>query len=380
MASQVTNYKCPACTGPLHFVGASGKLECDFCGGKYDVADIERLYAGKEAAAVEASEKAEAKAEANRQKMADMEAQGWDTSGLTSDWGAEADGMKAYSCPSCGAELICDASTAATSCPYCGNPTVVPGQFSGTLKPDFVIPFKLSKEDAVAALKNHYKGKPLLPKAFTNGNHIEKLQGVYVPFWMFDGRAEGVVDYEGCIIHEYETGDTEVTETEHYDVRRGGSIAFEKVPVDASSKMPDDHMDSIEPYDYSDLKPFSTAYLPGFLADKYDVSVDECRERADTRCMGSLQSALRDTVKGYDTRFPQGKKASIKAGKVHYAMLPVWVLNTKWQDKDFLFAMNGQTGKLVGDLPVDRGRFWALFAAIAAPLSVLGSLLVMLMR
>ena len=249
MASQVTNYKCPACTGPLHFVGASGKLECDFCGGKYDVADIERLYAGKEAAAVEASEKAEAKAEANRQKMADMEAQGWDTSGLTSDWGAEADGMKAYSCPSCGAELICDASTAATSCPYCGNPTVVPGQFSGTLKPDFVIPFKLSKEDAVAALKNHYKGKPLLPKAFTNGNHIEKLQGVYVPFWMFDGRAEGVVDYEGCIIHEYETGDTEVTETEHYDVRRGGSIAFEKVPVDASSKMPDDHMDSIEPYD-----------------------------------------------------------------------------------------------------------------------------------
>lgn len=380
MASQVTNYKCPACTGPLHFVGASGKLECDFCGGKYDVADIERLYAGKEAAAVEASEKAEAKAEANRQKMADMEAQGWDTSGLTSDWGAEADGMKAYSCPSCGAELICDASTAATSCPYCGNPTVVPGQFSGTLKPDFVIPFKLSKEDAVAALKNHYKGKPLLPKAFTNGNHIEKLQGVYVPFWMFDGQAEGVVDYEGCIIHEYETGDTEVTETEHYDVRRGGSIAFEKVPVDASSKMPDDHMDSIEPYDYSDLKPFSTAYLPGFLADKYDVSVDESRERADTRCMGSLQTALRNSVKGYETCFARGKNASIQAGKVHYAMLPVWVLNTKWQDKDFLFAMNGQTGKLVGDLPVDRGRFWALFAAIAAPLSVLGSLLVMLMR
>lgn len=139
-------------------------------------------------------------------------------------------------------------------------------------------------------------------------------------------------------------------------------------------------MDSIEPYDYSDLKPFSTAYLPGFLADKYDVSVYECRERANTRCMGSLQTALRDSVKGYETCFARGKDASIQAGKVHYAMLPVWVLNTKWQDKDFLFAMNGQTGKLVGDLPVDRGRFWALFAAIAAPLSVLGSLLVMLMR
>ena len=117
MASQITNYKCPACTGPLHFVGASGMLECDFCGAKYDVAQIEAMYAEKEAAAVAATEKAEKKAEANRQKLADMEAQGWDTSGLNNEWGAEADGMKAYSCPSCGAELICDASTAATSCP-----------------------------------------------------------------------------------------------------------------------------------------------------------------------------------------------------------------------------------------------------------------------
>ena len=207
MASQITNYKCPACTGPLHFVGASGMLECDFCGAKYDVAQIEAMYAEKEAAAVAATEKAEEKAEANRQKLADMEAQGWDTSGLNNEWGAEADGMKAYSCPSCGAELICDASTAATSCPYCGNPTVVPGQFSGALKPDYVIPFKLSKEDAVAALKNHYKGKPLLPGAFTKGNHIEEVKGVYVPFWMFDGQAEGTVDYEGHITHVLESGD-----------------------------------------------------------------------------------------------------------------------------------------------------------------------------
>ena len=380
MASQVTNYKCPACTGPLHFVGASGKLECDFCGGKYDVAEIEKLYADKEAAAVAASEKAEAKAEANRQKMADMEARGWDTSGLTSDWGVEADGMKAYNCPSCGAELLCDASTAATSCPYCGNPTVVPGQFAGMLKPDLVIPFKLSREDAIRELKKHYRGKAFLPKTFSSENQLQKIQGVYVPFWLFSGEAEGSSHFECTRSRSYRSGEYRVTETEHYDVYRAGTMPFEKVPVDASSKMPDDHMDSIEPYDYSDLKPFSTAYLPGFLADKYDVSVDESRERADTRCMGSLQTALRDSVKGYETCFPRGKNASIKAGKVHYAMLPVWVLNTKWQDKDFLFAMNGQTGKLVGDLPVDRGRFWALFAAIAAPLSVLGSLLVMLMR
>ena len=374
MASQITNYKCPACTGPLHFVGASGKLECDYCGAQYEVADIEAMYAEKEAKAVEAGEKAEAKAEQRRQEMADMEAAGWDTSGLNSDWGAEAEGMKAYSCPSCGAELICDATTAATSCPYCGNPTVVPGQFSGALKPDFVIPFKLSKEDAVAALKNHYKGKPFLPRAFTNGNHIEEIKGVYVPFWMFDGKAMGDARYEATRSHSYTSGDYEITKTEHFDIYRAGSVTFEKVPVDASSKMPDDHMDSIEPYDYKGLKSFSTAYLPGFLADKYDVSVEESRERADQRCEGTLEAALRGSVKGYDTCTRLTGSTDLARGKVHYALMPVWMLNTKWQGKDFLFAMNGQTGKLVGDLPVSWGKFWGMFAGITALLSIVGSI------
>ena len=299
----------------------------------------------------------------------------WDTSGFSEDWGAEGDGMRAYSCPSCGAELICDENTAATSCPYCGNPTVVPGQFSGQLKPDFIIPFKLSKEDAVKALKNHYKGKILLPKSFTQENHVQKIQGVYVPFWMFDGEAEGDARYAATRSHTYRSGDYEITETEHYDVYRAGWIAFEKIPADASSKMPDDHMDSIEPYDYQELKPFSTAYLPGFLADKFDVTVDQCRQRADQRCEGTLSATLRATVTGYGTCTLVNETVSLKRGKVHYALMPVWMLNTKWKGKDFLFAMNGQTGKLVGDLPVSWGRFWGLFAAIAAPLSVLGSVL-----
>ena len=383
MASQITNYKCPACTGPLHFVGASGMLECDFCGAKYGVAQIEAMYAEKEAAAVAATEKAEEKAEANRQKLADMEAQGWDTSSLNNDWGAEADGLKAYNCPSCGAELICDASTAATSCPYCGNPTVVPGQFSGELRPDYIIPFRLSKEDAVKALKAHYKGKIFLPGSFTKENHVQEIRGVYVPFWMFDGEAEGDAHYEATRSRSYVSGDYEITETEHYDVYRAGSVAFEMVPVDASSKMPDDHMDSIEPYDYEELNNFSTAYLPGFLADKYDVSVEESRERADARCEGTLVSALRASVTGYDTCVRLAGEANLKRGKVHYALMPVWMLNTKWQGKDFLFAMNGQTGKMVGDLPVSWGKFWGMFAGIGAGLSLIGSIvttLVMLLR
>ena len=376
MPAQITNYQCPACTGPLHFVGESGKLECDYCGSSYEAAEIQALYAEKEEKAAAAQQAAE---EAKKDHdTSPIDGGVWDTSGFCQDWGAEGKGMRAYSCPSCGAELICDASTAATSCPYCGNPTVVPGQFSGALKPDFVIPFKLSKEDAVAALKNHYKGKPLLPKAFTNGNHIEEIQGVYVPFWMFDGQAEGSVDYEGLIIHVYESGDYEITETEHYDVHRGGSISFEKVPVDASSKMPDDHMDSIEPYDYAGLKSFSTAYLPGFLADKYDVTVEESHDRADGRCSTSLEGALRRTTTAYDSCVPLRQDIHLHRGKVHYALLPVWMLHTKWNGKDFLFTMNGQTGKLVGDLPTDMGKFWAIFAAIAAPVTAIAAAILML--
>mgnify|MGYP004529348837 FL=1 len=372
MPAQVTNYKCPACTGPLHFVGSSGKLECDYCGSTFDVAEVEKLYADKDKAAAEAQHKAEEKTAAGGETD-------WDMSGLNEDWGADANGVKAYSCPSCGAELICDDSTAATSCPYCGNPTIVPGQLSGALKPDYVIPFKLSKEDAVKALQEHYKGKPFLPKEFKSKNHIQEIKGVYVPFWLFDGAAEGSARFEATISHSYTSGDEEVTQTEHYDVYRAGDIAFEKIPVDASSKMPDDHMDSIEPYDYSELKKFSTAYLPGFLADKYDVSIEQCRDRADERCANTLSDALRQSVGGaYDSCTKVDEQISLRRGKVHYALMPVWMLSSKWKGKDFLFAMNGQTGKLVGDLPMSWGKFWATFAAIAAPLTIISSLILAL--
>lgn len=373
MPTQVTNYQCPACMGPLHFVGESGRLECEYCGSSYDVAEIEALYAERDNPQ-QAIERAN-----SEQSTPSADGGEWDTSGFSEDWGSESDSMKAYSCPSCGAELICDTSTAATSCPYCGNPSIVPGQFAGQLRPDFIIPFKLSKEDAVKVLKQHYKRKIFLPKSFAQENHVQEIKGIYIPFWMFDGEAEGEAYYETTRCHTYRSGDYEIRETEHFDVYRAGSLSFEKIPVDASKKIPDDYMESIEPYDYQDLKQFSTAYLPGFLADKFDVTVEQCWQRADQRCKGSFSSALRNTVSGYDTCTLINDSINLKRGKVHYVLMPVWMLNTKWKGKNFLFAMNGQTGKLVGDLPVSWSKFWCLFAAIAVPLSLFGLLLVFML-
>lgn len=375
MASQVTNYQCPKCTGPLHFDSETGKLVCDYCGSTYEVSEIEALYAKKDEKAAEAKKKADEKEAKEKTSAAQDDFGAWETSAKDESWGENGEKFKTYTCPSCGAELVCDDSTAVTQCPYCGNPSVIPGQFTGALKPDYVIPFKMKKEDAVQALKNHYKGKYLLPKSFVDGNHIEKIQGVYVPFWMFDGRASGTAVFETTNVSSYTSGDYRITETKHYTVTRGGTIAFEKVPADGSSKMPDDTMDSIEPYDYSELQPFSTAYMPGYLADKFDVSMEECSKRADQRVENTLYSELQDTVTGYDTCNRQSGNCHLDRGTAYYAMMPVWLLNTKWNGKDFLFAMNGQTGKMVGDLPINWGKFWATFFAIAVPLSVIFSLI-----
>ena len=368
MASQVTTYQCPSCTAPLGFDAATGKLSCEFCGSSYEVAQIEAMMAEKEQAAVEASARAEAGGDC------------WDTSHMSGDWGADAAGMKSYSCPSCGAELICDASTAATSCPYCGNPTIVPGQFSGMLKPDYVIPFKVTKEQAIAKLKEHYKGKFFLPKRFSDENAIKEIKGVYVPFWMFDGQAQGQATYDAVREDIYTIGDTEYTDTYHYNVSRSGIVRFEKIPVDASSKMDDNYMDSIEPFDYSELKPFSTAYMPGYLADKYDVTVEQCAERADERAKKTVSDALMlDASIGYTTCIPRNEVIDLQRGNVHYALLPVWMLSTEWGGKRYMFAVNGQTGKTVGDLPVNKGKVVKTFAAVAAAVAAIGCAIVALM-
>ena len=358
MEAQVTNYQCPNCTGPLRFDTGTGLLVCDHCESRFEVSIVEQLYADKEQAAASAG----------------VEPQ-WDITMTNNFSPEEAAYMRGYLCPSCSAEIICEYTTAATSCPYCGNPTVVPGQFTGGLKPDYVIPFRLDKAAAMAALLKYYKGKRLLPKSFSESNHIEEIKGVYVPFWLYDGVTDASMRFRGTVVKKRRQGNWEITDTDHYRVTREGSVAFEKVPADASSKMPNAHMDSVEPYNYAELAPFSMAYLPGFLADKYDEDAVFCAKRANARIIESTERAFASTTRGYTNLTREYSSITLKKGDVKYALLPVWLLSTRWKDKSFLFAMNGQTGKLIGDLPVDRGRYWGWFAKIALPLAAIIAIL-----
>ena len=354
MSTQITNYQCPACTGPLRFDEQTGKLQCDYCESSFTVEEVEALFAQENQKAAE-----------NHQEATQETAQ----------WGEDAAHMRAYSCPSCGAELICDETTAATACPYCGNPAIVPGQFSGARKPDCIIPFKLTRDQAVEALKKHYRNKPLLPKTFADENHLQEIKGVYVPFWLFDGKAEADVVFKTTRSHTRTTGKERIISTDHYEVRRKGFVPFSHVPADGASKMPDSHTEAIEPFDYAELKPFSLSYLPGFLADKYDVSAEECEPRATERCRSSAVTAMRNTVIGYESCIPVREDVTVQCSDVRYALLPVWLLVTRWKDQNYLFAMNGQTGKLIGDLPISWSRFWSWFGGIFAASAAVMSLI-----
>ena len=139
-----------------------------------------------------------------------------------------------------------------------------------------------------------------------------------------------------------------------FDLHRSGGVGFKCVPVDGSKKMDDTLMEAIEPYDASQTVEFKTAYLAGYLADRYDVPAGDCIPRANERMQKSVKDCFISTTGGFTGVQPKSSRIHISKGRARYALFPVWILNTTWRDKKYVFAMNGQTGKFVGDLPADR--------------------------
>ncbi len=341
--SVLQEYKCPCCGGALEFNSAVQKMKCPFCDTEFEMEALQAYDNLLE-----------------NEQQSDMN---WDASAGQQWDDGETDGLKTYVCKSCGGEIIGDETTAATSCPYCDNPIVLMGQFSGALKPDYVIPFKQDKKTAIAGLKKHYEGKILLPKVFKDQNHIEEVKGVYVPFWLFDADATASIRYKATKVRRWSDSDYDYTETSYYSVQRGGDIGFNTVPVDGSSKMPDELMESVEPFNFEEAVPFQTAYLAGYLADKYDVTDAESVERANERIRKSTEDEFRNTVTGYNTVTTENTYINLQNAQAKYALYPVWMLNTQWNGKKYTFAMNGQTGKMVGDLPCDNKKYWLMTVA-----------------
>ena len=359
MADNLLEYKCPCCGGKIEFESSIQKMKCPFCDTEFDVDTLKNYDTVL-----------------NDTTPTQME---WDRT-ESSGWAdGETDNMVVYVCRSCGGEIICDRTTAATNCPYCDNPVVMMGHFTGDLRPDYVIPFKLDKDAAVKAFKNHLKGKTLLPKAFKTDSHIEEIKGVYVPFWLFNSQANAHINYRCTRVRTWSDRDYIYTDTSFYSVVRKGSLSFENIPVDSSSKIDNDITESLEPFDFSQAVDFQTAYLAGYLADKYDVAEDKSVERANQRVTKSTETEFNGTVTGYTTVNTENVNIQLSNAKAKYALLPVWLMTTKWNNQIYLFAMNGQTGKFVGNLPTDMSAFFKWFAGIAGAVAAVCLLVMWLM-
>ncbi len=349
-------YKCPNCASPLTYDGASGKMICAACDSQFAQEDIEILNAPEDGSTI-------------------------DFATPTAQYSAsDAAQMQAYHCKSCGAELITEGTTTATECPYCGSPTILPDRIDGGIRPEMVVPFVITKEQAQQAFEDYFKGKKLLPNIFKRDNQIAEMRKLYVPYWLFDCDASGDVVYNAEKRHTRRTGEWEVTTTEHYLVRRTGSMHFENIPVDGSVKMDDKITESLEPYDLTKAVSFQPTVLSGAMADHADVDADACEKRAVERVENSMVNALRNTVRGYDSVTVRSKNISASGGKVTPVLMPVWLITTKKDDKVYTFAINGQTGELTCDVPTDKAKAFLWGAGVFAGVFGIASLVLYLLK
>lgn len=327
---EALDHKCPSCTATLPFDPTLQKWKCSYCGSEYTLEELEKYENAKNA---DNSEKTNPSNDVN----------------LGEDSTIDVD---VYECQSCGAKILTDENTTATFCVYCGNTAIIKNRLTGTLRPTKIIPFKNTKEEAIKTFVNYRKGKPFAPKDFSNKENIEKITGVYIPFWIYDCDVAASLEAVGKNIKTWTSGDYQYTKTDTYKVLREGNMNYEKVPTDASSKFDDDIMDSIEPFNYNDLADFNMSYLSGFLSEKYDVEKSEAFERAKTRVVNSTNEKLKETIIGYSTYSVVSSNMNINLKDSNYILLPVWMLNINYRGKVRKFAMNGQTGKMVGDIPI----------------------------
>ena len=351
---EVSGYKCINCDGTLVFDSGSGKLKCEYCGSEFEPEVLDEYAAAHD-------------------ENADNEIK-WNDRPKEEDFNSEE--VNLYTCSTCGAEIITDSNTAATQCPYCGNVTFISDRLEGMLKPDLVIPFKVDKNEAIAKMKEFCSGKPLLPKGFLDDSKIQEIKGMYVPFWMYDAAADAHIVYDGEIVETHHRGKDEIIHTHHYMLVRDGGLAFDKIPVDGSSKIDNTYMEAIEPFDYSELVPFSTTYLAGYLADKYDEDYETCKPRANERITNSTYEQFAQTVAAYTSTRVTSSNINLTDGNINYSFMPVWMVTAKWKDQQQMYIVNGQTGKLVGNLPVSKGRVAAYLFGIAAVIAVVLNLII----
>lgn len=314
--------KCPTCGAKITFDPRSQTWNCEYCGSKFTLEEMEKY---DNASSLDANTVKESN---NNTTELDV-----------------------YRCKNCGAEIVADETVTATFCVYCGSTAILKDKIDSGIAPNLIIPFKNVKEDAVSAFKKVTKNKILTPSSFKSEKNIQKITGVYIPFWAYDLVADGDISFNASDTRCWSDSHYDYTEISNYLVEKTGHFEYEKVLADASSRFDDDLMDSLEPFNYSELTKYNHAYLSGFLAEKYDVSEEDSLERAKTRSMNTCVNLVSSSIP-HQSRSLKTNNINIVKKASNYIILPVWMVNIKYKNKMYTFAMNGQTGKIVGNIPI----------------------------
>ena len=331
----ILQYKCPDCGTDMTFDAEKGTLFCESCNKSIAVEDY---------------------------PIADFESFQEMTS--TTTFGENE--ATQYQCKNCGAILITDADTSATLCSFCDSPMVLSDRLSGKMAPAKVIPFKVSKQQAQEAFRKWCKKGLLTPKDLMSAHRVKSITGMYVPFWLYDLYGKGEAIANCTKVHTYSDDDYIYTQTKHYKVYRKVDLDFLKIPADASAKMDDTLMDALEPFNYKELKDFNTPYLAGFIAEKYNYTDKDLFERVKSRVEQYVDDYIRSTITGYTSTNFTEKTIGVKQRNAVYTLLPVWMISYKYNNSEYMFTMNGQTGKIIGKPPISKSRMFSWFAKITA--------------
>lgn len=277
-----------------------------------------------------------------------------------------------YSCPSCGAQLVTDETTVASICYYCHTPVVLSGKLKGAYRPDKIIPFALDRKKALEIFDGWIKKKKFTPPDFYNESQIEKMSGVYFPYWLYKCRVEAHMEAEATKLNIWRAGNIEYTRTERYDVSRDGSMDISNASKNALTKANSQLVEGVLPFEMEKLRPFNMDYLAGFVAENRDTEFDDFREQLETEIEDFAKRSLRQEVLGYNSVNVRSQDVRVMNSDCSYALLPVWTLTYKdpKSGKIYYFACNGQTGKVCGELPVDAGQIRLLFLKIFLPVFV----------
>jgi len=356
----VVQYKCNNCGSDMNFNPKSGQLLCESCGLSEDISSKELSDSNDKNIKYEPDKEDNQDTESFEQDFYDSHNGDIESEHNHFDGN---DGLQ-YECNNCGAKLITDSNTTATTCSFCDAAMVLGDRLSGVLSPSLVIPFKISKADAQQAFKKWCRNGRLTPSDFMTANRIANITGLYVPYWLFDLNAKGEVQATCTKVRTYTQGDYIVTETSYYNVYRKVDLDYLKLPCDASQKMDDKIMDKLEPFHYSDLKSFNMPYLAGYISEKYDFTDSDLLPRAKKRAVNYVDNFVRSTITGYSSVKFNHKDININQRSTYYTLLPVWVVYYNHANKDYIFSMNGQTGKVVGKPPFSKGKIAAWFSGI----------------